>query len=290
MSDNTRAVIGDNVRSGFGDQVAADMRREYARVALMSENLAAEAASLPETIGTETECLAAGIFVKRARDHCKHLEAVRIAEGAPYLSATQAVNSFFFPLIERLFSRSRGGKPGAADIIQGRIDSYLARKRAAEEERRRREAEETARRAREEAQRAAEASRLAQDAERAAARAREPAKVEAKEAKAQDAAAAAAQAQVAARIAMDEAEAARHAMLAKPADMSRTRGDGVLLTEKREPYAEVVDRNVLDKEALWPFLRSQDIEMALRAWARTTGYEKSMAGASIGFRQKGVTR
>ena len=57
-----------------------------------------------------------------------------------------------------------------------------------------------------------------------------------------------------------------------------------------EPYALVEDFELLDKAALWPFIKQDVIEQALRAWARTTGHNQQMAGAKIGRRPKTVVR
>ncbi len=71
----------------------------------------------------------------------------------------------------------------------------------------------------------------------------------------------------------------------------RTRGsDGTLATMGQEKYAEVTDRQLLDKEILWPFIPLADLEKALRAWAKNTDYRTPMAGAEVGRRNKSVVR
>ena len=92
-------------------------------------------------------------------------------------------------------------------------------------------------------------------------------------------------------LAIGKAEQAHIDTLAKPADIMRTRGtDGTLSTMATEPFAEVTDRDQLDKAKLWPFFTDEAIEKALRAWAKTTGHKVSMDGASIGKRPKSVVR
>ncbi len=65
---------------------------------------------------------------------------------------------------------------------------------------------------------------------------------------------------------------------------------GTLSTMADEPYAEILDAALLDKNTLWPFISEDAKGKALRAWAKTTGHRQQMAGASIGKRQKSVVR
>jgi len=100
---------------------------------------------------------------------------------------------------------------------------------------------------------------------------------------------------VEAQTALDRAEDARIATLAKPADMTRLRGNdqsgaGVTLTTAQEPYALLTDRALVDMNMLRPFFTDAEIEKALRGWAKTTGHRVKMPGAEIGHRNKGVTR
>ena len=106
---------------------------------------------------------------------------------------------------------------------------------------------------------------------------------------------AAIRAEVHANTATEAARDAHIATLAKSADIVRTRGvteqgAGVTLTKARESYAYVTDRDQLDKNKVWNSFTDEQIEMAVRKWARATGYNEKMAGAEIGWRTKGVTR
>jgi hypothetical protein len=100
-----------------------------------------------------------------------------------------------------------------------------------------------------------------------------------------------ADAKAAADLAAEQAKEAELATLVRSADLTRVRGaDGVMLTTAREPYAILTDRALVDMEALRPYFTDFEIEKAIRGWAKATGHKVQMAGAEIGFRNKGVTR
>ena len=67
------------------------------------------------------------------------------------------------------------------------------------------------------------------------------------------------------------------------ADLARTRSlHGAVSTLERRWTWAVVDRNLLDKDALWPFLHGDAIEIALGKWALSQPEDKRrMAGAKI---------
>lgn len=289
-AQNPRAVIGDNVQADHGAQVAAALARDYAATSQAVTEALDKARTLPTQVESEADALAVGAVIKELRDLDKRVEALREAEKAPHLQAGSAVDAFFFALREKLARRQKNARAGALDVLQARVDDFLERLRVAEEARRRREAEEAARVAREAQEKAAAEARAAEEAQRAAARARNQGQIEKKGAAAAEAQRAAEDAQAEAMLATERAQETRVATLAKPADMVRTRGDGVLLTSAREPYAIVVDRAKLDMAALWPFFTDAEIEKALRGWAKSTNHAKQMPGAEIGHRAKGKTR
>lgn len=294
MNDlNPRAVVGDNQAQTAATRVLEYLERDYSSLVAEIDKLLAEAREAPKEVETDEAATSLGLIVKKLRETDKRAESFRETEKAPHRLSAEAVDSFFFALREKLARRNprdRSQKPGAADILQARIDAFLERKRIAEEERRRREAEEAARIAREAREKAEREAREAEEARAAAERARKPESVASRTAEAEQAEQAASASQVEATVAAERAQDAHVATLAKPAELSRTRGEGVLLTQAREPYAVVIDRSLLDKEALWPFFTDSEIEKALRGWARTTGHAKPMTGAEVGHRQKGVTR
>ena len=293
MAENPRAVAGSNQSPEYARRITEQMERDYKALMDGVDVLLERARQQPREVDSEATATAMGLVVKELREADRRAEAYRLSEKEPHKAAADAVDAFFFAVREKLQRRNprdRSQKPGAADILQARIDDYLERKRLAEEERRRREAEEAARIAREAQEKAAREAREAEEARLAAERARKPENKEARAEEARKAEEAASAANLEAAVAIEHAQEARIATLAKPAELSRTRGDGVLLTETRVPFAFVVDRNMLDKEALWPFFTEAEIEKALRGWAKTTGHNKPMAGAEIGHRAKGQTR
>ena len=84
---------------------------------------------------------------------------------------------------------------------------------------------------------------------------------------------------------------AQQAASAKPSEMVGSRlSDDVKLTMRTEGYCTVINVAELDMTALWPFIDDAAKEKACRAWAKTTGFKKSMPGADIGFREKTVIR
>jgi hypothetical protein len=293
LSENPRAVVGDNQAPDYAQRVTDQMARDYAALTISIAELLDKARAAAVTVSTDEEAIALGIIVKDLRDAFNRADAYRTSEKEPFLRSEQAVDAFFFQWMEkcrRRNPRDRSQKPGAADILQARIDDFLERKRIAEEERRRLEAEETARVAR---AAAAEQARLAAEAEEArlaAERARKPETVAVKEEVATKAEEAASAATVEANVAQEKAQDAHIATLAPAAEMVRTRGEGVLLTQAKENYAIMVDRSKLDMAKLAPFFTDAEVEKALRGWAKTTGYNQPMDGAEIGRKNKGVTR
>ena len=246
QAENSRAVAGDNQANTAAARVTEYLERDYRSLTEEIDKLLAEARDLPTEVSTEHDATTIGLVIKKLREADGRAESYRETEKAPHRLSAEAVDSFFFRLRERLARRNprdHKQKPGAADVLQARVNDFLERKRIEEEDRRRREAEKAA----------------------------------------QDAA-------VDAQMASQSAHEARIATFAKPAELARTRGDGVLLTQARQPYAIVTDRGALDREKLWPFFTDAEIEKALRAWARTTGHSQPMPGAEIGFERKGVTR
>ena len=293
QAENSRAVAGDNQANTAAARVTEYLERDYRSLTEEIDKLLAEARDLPTEVSTEHDATTIGLVIKKLREADGRAESYRETEKAPHRLSAEAVDSFFFRLRERLARRNprdHKQKPGAADVLQARVNDFLERKRIEEEDRRRREAEETARIAREAQEKADRGAREAEEKRLAADRARKPENIAARTAEAEVAEKAAQDAAVEAQMASQSAQDARIATFAKPAELARTRGDGVLLTQARQPYAIVTDRGALDREKLWPFFTDAEIEKALRAWARTTGHSQPMPGAEIGFERKGVTR
>jgi hypothetical protein len=297
MSDsaqNPRAVVGDNRDPEIAKRVAEQMARDYAGLVENVSALLDEARKLPHQIPDDADEETLGRFanvIKNLRDAAKRIEGFHEAEKAPHLRAGQAVDGFFFTLWDKVIRRDRKKNPGAADILQARVDDYVQRKIAAEAERRRQALAEADRLAREAAAKAEAERRAAEEARLAAERARKPEHIETKQSAAAVAETAAAVAAATAQVAATRAEDAYVDTLAKPADMVRTRvGEGAILTAGTVPYSLIENDNLLDRDALWPFISLEAKQKALNAWAKTTNYNKPMPGAAIGRKARGQVR
>lgn len=290
---NPRAVVGSNQAPDYAQRVTDQMAADYAALATSITELLNKAREAATTVDTDDDAISLGVIVKDLRDAFNRADAYRQTEKESFLRSEQAVDAFFFALMEkcrRRNPRDRSQKPGAADILQARIDDFLERKRIAEEAKRQQEAADQARIAREAKEKADREAREAEDKRLAADRARKPETIEEKAAIASEAEQRATESQAEAQIAATQAQDAHIATLAKPAEMARTRGDGVLLTLAKDNDAIVVDRAKLDVVALFPLFTDKEVDKALRGWAKITGYNKPMAGAEIIKKNKGVTR
>lgn len=275
----------------FAAVTTAFLEDEYARQPQIVAALLEEAREIPKTIEDDATKARVVPLIKRLRDTAKAIEAFHSKEKQPYLRGGQAVDQFFFGLVDKLARRAKTNNPGAADVLNARLTDYDNRKLAEERARREREAAEQARLAREAQEKADREARQAEEARLAAERARKPETIAVKGEAARGQEAAADAAKVEATVSTARAEEAHIATLAKPADIMRSRGaDGTLSTMGQEKYAEVVDRTKLDMEALWPFLPLKAIEQALTAWAKVHDYRKTMDGAEVGRRNRSVVR
>lgn len=276
-----------NERYGSSKKIAAALLAECAD--LMKDP---ETGELRDIADTEMKGKVASL-AKRIRDEVKKLEGIHGKEKTAYLRGSQAVDQYVFGIIDLLARRDRKNKPGAADVLLAKLTAYDVAVLAAEQARRQAEADRLAREAAERAEEERLAREAAEEAQAAADRARNPEIIETKQAVAEDKAAEVAPAAAAAQVAADAATEAKLQTYSKPADVMRQRvDDGTLATMKTEPYAEVIpgQDGLLNKDMLWPFIKLEAKEMAVRAWAKNTGYTQQMAGASIGKRPKSVVR
>lgn len=291
MTDaNPRAVIGDNQSAAYGERVAEQLRGTYESLSKEVAMALEEARDLAPTVENDATMSVYARVIKRLRDLTGRIEAFHKAEKEPHLRGGQAVDSYFFSLWDKVARRSKTSKPGAADVLQVRLDAYNQRKLVEEQQRRRAAAAEAERVAREAREKAERESRAAEESRLAAERARKKETIESKGAIATQAEQQAAASTIDAGLAAGKAEDAYIETLAKPADIVRTRTEDAIVTMAQEPYAEVVDYDLLDREKLWPFINDDAKAKALRAWAKTTGYRVSMPGASVGKRAKSVVR
>ena len=265
------------------EQVAGRLAEDYGELSRNAAALLEQARALPEEVADEGDLERFSNVIVDIRDAAARAEAARVAEKEVFLRSGQAVDGFFGSVKERL-TKGMG-------VLKRRVDAYQLRKLNEERERRRLAEEQARREAHKAAQEAAQAAAAAEEARLAAERARKPETQEAKGAAAEQAETAAAAAQADAQVAIADAQEKRIDSLAKPAEMARSRFDeGRLVTMRQVGYVEIVDKAALDKEALWPFLREDDVLKALRAWAKTTSFRKPMAGAVVELRDEAVVR
>lgn len=301
LPENPRAVIGANnpplARSiaaetgDFAAVVTAFLQDEYAQYPGQLEALLTEAAELPATINSTEDKEATASVVKRLRDLNNKFDSFQKKEKQPYLRGGQAVDQFFFGMMDKLVRRAKGNQAGAGDALLSRITAYDDRLIAEERERRRLAEAEAARVAAAAARKLAEEQAEAERLRLAAERARTDETRQAKAALAAEAEQKASAAAVEATLAAETAEVARVDTYVKPADIVRHRGsEGTLSTGGTEKYAEITDRDALDMNKLRPFIDFASLEKALRAWARTTDFNVPMAGAAIGKRNKSRVR
>ena len=288
---NPRAVPGSNLAPDYAREVTDRMAADYAELSRTTSALLDEARALPGTVENDESMGLAARVIVRLRDTASRAVALHRKEKEPFLRGGEAVDQFFFSLVDKLARRQRTNKPGAADILQARVDAYVTAK-AAEERRKR---EEEARRAAEAERKAAEERRKADEAraraEEIARRARKVETIEAAQEHARQLAAEAAQKADEQEAARGASQDARAAAAAPTADLIRSRTDeGHLVTAKREPFVEIVEEMQLDALALWPFVKSEHKLQALRAWAKITQHKQQMPGAIIELRDRAVIR
>jgi hypothetical protein len=292
MNSTDAPKIGDNTQTvDFAKQEMDRLHAEYGHFISTVESLLDEAAAITLPIEDDAGKSAVTSLIKRQRDTAKRILGVHVVEKEPHLRRSQADDQFFFGLVDKLARRDRKNRPGSADNLGEALTAYDTKLLLAEQERRRKIAEEEARKAAAAREAELKALREAEEARLAAERARKPETQAAKEAVAEHRETEASTAKIESTLAERAAEDAYVQTLAKPADIMRNRGDdGTLSTMATEGYAELVDKRLLDKEALWPFIKPDAIEQALRAYAKANDFRVTMNGAKIGRRPKSVVR
>lgn len=203
----------------------------------------------PAVIETEDQAAKVADLVSMISKCAKSAEAMRENEKAPFLSGGSAVDSFFHKNFH-----VKGAKTATAplDIAKSALEKRLTdyQRAKADEERKAREAEaqrqrEEAEKAKREAEEAAKAMQTDEDLQKAIA-----AENDAKQAQA------------------DVVQADRAAG-AKPAELSRVRGDfGALSSLHTWWDHDSLDRDKIDLEALRPYLAIADIEKAVRGYIK----------------------
>lgn len=265
--------IGDNIDAPYGTSIVERLEQDYAELLVRAKNMLADAEELPITVESSLDVSVVGDMIVKMRDLSARAESHRVAEKEPYLRSGEVVHAFFRKRAIEPLDKRRGN-------LQARLDAFKQRQLA--EERSRREAEAAAaRRAQQEAQKARE------EAEAAARRARseESARARAEEA---------ARARVEADMADAKAEETTLATMQKSTAMVGERFEGSersgQVGMRKKPVVFIEDIYKLDLELLRPFLREEHLLMALRAWAKETGYQQEMPGAVVALRDTTVVR
>jgi len=300
-------VSNTDTNIDYAAEEVSRLSKDYAELGNSVAGVLARLRDLPKTIEDEATLDRYAVLIREGRDLTKRIEGYHDMEKQPFLRRGQGVDNFFFGLWGKV-ARRPGRKHDAAggiDIADARVDDYMQRKLAAEraerervaaEERRKAEAAAAAERA--ERERAEIERRKAAEAAERAERARKEANAEVQRKAEEEARAAAEEADraaekhaAAAAYAEQQAEDARIDAAAPAADLVRTRTEsGAMATMATVPYVKIDDVTKLDKEALWPFLKEDHIDMALKAWAKTKSHRTPMEGATIKLVPKGQVR
>lgn len=225
-----------------GEALTERLRDEHAALIRRKDDLLAAAQRVPAV----TDDDAAGKvsdFIAQLKGCAKAADTARVGEKEPYLAGGRSVDGFFKGIISPI------------EDVEKKVRNSLTiyhREKEAEERRRRMEAERIARE---------EAEARRREAEDAARALRDQQSLE-------DAIAA----DKAARLAEADAVKAAQAAAAKPADLSRIRGEyGAVSSLRTEWVFEGLDRHQIDLEALRHHFTTAAIESAIRAFIKAGG-------------------
>jgi hypothetical protein len=250
-------AIGHNAPPSLIEELRAQLAIEAAPLVKRRDELLAGADRAPAEVTTEDAAGKTGDLIKLLTACHKAAETLRVGAKEPHLEAGRAVDGFFGKITKPLAD--------AKSALEFRLNVYLGRK--AQEGRRK--AEEEARVARAQAQ-LLEAEALAREL---AAKPSAPAAPILEAAVAQEAKAIAAEAVAA----------------AKPAELSRTRGDyGSMASLRTVWVGEITDRKTLDLEKLRQHLPLDGLERAVNAFVKAGG--RDLPGAKIYEKSTAVVR
>lgn len=222
------------------------LKRDFAHVESAIAALEARAASSPLVLEDDDDLALVTGLVGELGKAAKRTDDLRDIQGRPHLEAQRTINTFFKSFETRL--------KAARDKIGQRATAYMNKK--------------------------AEAARAKQREEEARARALAEAKArEAADAlKAGDAERAHA-AQAASDNHANRADHAADAATAKPADLARTQTDSGTATLAQTFEFEIENIDLIDLEALRPFLPRAAIEQAMRGFVKSG--RREIKGARI---------
>ena len=235
-------LVGEALREQLHDASLALLSRR--------DQLLAAAERVPE-ITDEELAQRTSDFIKQLSALTKAAETARVGAKEPYLEGSRVVDGFYKAITDPI------GK------AKWRVEQLLAVFLRAKEDRERRERENAARLAREEEQRKRKA------ADEAAAAIENEAQLQR-----------AIDAEKQAKVAEAESDKATKAAAAKPAELSRTRGDYGAVASLRTYWTfRDLDRATLDLEALRAHLPSDALDKAVRSFVKAGG--RTLAGVVI---------
>lgn len=241
------ATIGHNNPPSDQEIVRESLETRTEDLRARHDELLAAVDRMPSSCDDDETAGKFGDMIKLITACAKSLEAKRVDEKEPYLTLSRVVDGFFKRYTDNLAS--------AKIKVSRPLEVFLKRK---EDERRRAAAEEAARQRAEAERVAAEAAALA------AAKMNDLANQTMNEA-----------------IRIDE-QAIKSEKLAeaKPSELARTRGDyGSLATLRTVWVGEIIDRDSLDRDSLWPYIPAEALQKAVNAFVRAGGRE--LRGAKI---------
>lgn len=227
-----------------GKTLHEKLQDEHGELIHRRDDLLAAAARVP-TIDTDDTAGKVSDFIKQLTALAKAAEAKRTDAKEPYLEGGRNIDGFFKAITDPV------GK--AKQSVERRLTDYLRDKEA----RARREREEQERIARQEAERA---------------RAEAEAKVKALTS--DNDLIAAIDAEKVAQTASADLVKAEQAADVTPAELSRTRGEYGSVSSLRTQWVfDEIDRTTIDLEALRPYLPTDALEKAVRAFIKAGGRE-----------------
>lgn len=247
MADALAMLLGDNNPPPdllVGEALHEKLRDENQDLLKRRDELLAAAARVP-AINDDDMAGKVSDFIKQLSALTKASESKRTDAKEPYLDGGRSVDGFFKAISDPVVK--------AKTSIEKRLTDYLREKEAAA----RRERMEQERLARE----AAEAAR--REAEERAKAARDAAELDA-----------AIEAEKEAEVASADLAKAEAAADVKPAELSRTRGEyGAVSSLRTQWVFDEINRAEIDLEALRPYIPTDGLEKAVRAFIKSGGRE-----------------
>lgn len=260
--DELLAKPGDN-RPPPLELLRDELEAENEALLRRKDELLGAVARMPDIASDETAGKVADL-IKMITACAKKADSARVSRKEPFLEGGRAVDGYFKARILDQLDKAKKG-------VEAKLGVYLRAKADRE------------RRAREEADRIAR--QAAQDAADQAAKAADAMRTEKDLDKAMDLARQAEEATA-------QAAVATKAAAAKPADLSRTRGDaGALGTLQARWTFKDIDRNSVNLEMLRNYLSVDEIGKAVRLYIKAMGAEEMKRIITTEGRQpiKGVT-